>query len=52
VSEKLRATESLDRRSDELADDQIQRLLHDADRLAFGVCPPGFVLAHSQSARQ
>jgi hypothetical protein len=44
VSDKSCARETLGHRSDELADDHIQRLLRNADRLAFGVRPRGFVL--------
>jgi hypothetical protein len=44
VSDESRAQEPPDSRSGELTDDQIQRLLRNADRLAFGVRPAGFVL--------
>jgi hypothetical protein len=44
VSDESGAGETPDSRSEELADDHIQRLLRNADRLAFGVRPAGFVL--------
>jgi hypothetical protein len=44
VSDELRAKETPDSRSEELTDDYIQRLLRNADRLAFGIRPAGFVL--------
>ena len=42
--DELRARETPDSRSEELTDDHIQRLLRNADRLAFGIRPAGFVL--------
>ena len=44
MSDESRAEEAPDSRSEELTDDHIQRLLRNADRLAFGVRPVGFVL--------
>jgi hypothetical protein len=44
VSDESRAEETPDSRSEELTDDHIQRLRRNADRLAFGVRPAGFVL--------
>ncbi len=44
VSDESRAEEAPDSRSEELTDDHIQRLLRNADRLAFGIRPAGFVL--------
>jgi branched-subunit amino acid aminotransferase/4-amino-4-deoxychorismate lyase len=44
VSDESRAQETPDSRSEELTDDHIQRLLRNADRLAFGIRPAGFVL--------
>jgi hypothetical protein len=44
VSDESRAEEAPDSRSEELTDDHIQRLLRNADRLAFGIRPTGFVL--------
>jgi hypothetical protein len=44
VPDKSRATEGPDGRADELTDDDIHRLLRNADRLAFGIRPVGFVL--------
>ncbi len=44
MSEESRAKETPDSRSEELTDDHIQRLLRNADRLAFGIRPAGFVL--------
>jgi branched-subunit amino acid aminotransferase/4-amino-4-deoxychorismate lyase len=44
VLDELRARETPDSRSEELTDDHIQRLLRNADRLAFGIRPAGFVL--------
>ena len=44
MSDESRAEEAPDSRSEELTDDQIQRLLRNADRLAFGIRPAGFVL--------
>jgi len=41
VSDELRTPDS---RSEELTDEHIQRLLRNADRLAFGIRPAGFVL--------
>jgi hypothetical protein len=44
VSDESRAHEMPDSRSEELTGDHIQRLLRNADRLAFGIRPAGFVL--------
>jgi len=44
VSDESRAEETPDCRSEELTDDHIRRLLRNADRLAFGIRPAGFVL--------
>ena len=44
MSDESRAEETPDSRSEELTDDHIQRLLRNADRLAFGIRPAGFVL--------
>ena len=44
MSDESRAEEAPDSRSEELTDDHIQRLLRNADRLAFGIRPAGFVL--------
>jgi hypothetical protein len=44
VSDESRAEETPDSQSEELTDDHIQRLLRNADRLAFGIRPAGFVL--------
>ena len=44
MSDESRAKETPDSRSEELTDDHIQRLLRNADRLAFGIRPAGFVL--------
>jgi branched-subunit amino acid aminotransferase/4-amino-4-deoxychorismate lyase len=44
VSDESRAKETPDGRSEELTADHIQRLLRNADRLAFGIRPAGFVL--------
>jgi branched-subunit amino acid aminotransferase/4-amino-4-deoxychorismate lyase len=44
VSDESRAKETPDSRSEQLTDDHIQRLLRNADRLAFGIRPTGFVL--------
>lgn len=44
MSDESRAQETPDSRSEEMTDDHIQRLLRNADRLAFGVRPAGFVL--------
>jgi branched-subunit amino acid aminotransferase/4-amino-4-deoxychorismate lyase len=44
VSDESRAKETPGSRSEELTDDHIQRLLRNADRLAFGIRPAGFVL--------
>jgi len=44
MSDESRAEEAPDSRSEELTDDHIQRLLRNADRLAFGIRPTGFVL--------
>src|SRR5438128_6381385 len=44
VSDESLAKETPDSRSEEMTDDHIQRLLRNADRLAFGIRPAGFVL--------
>ena len=44
MSDESRAEETPDSQSEELTDDHIQRLLRNADRLAFGIRPAGFVL--------
>jgi hypothetical protein len=44
VSDESHAKETPDSRSEELTADHIQRLLRNADRLAFGIRPAGFVL--------
>ncbi len=44
MSHESRAKETPDSRSEELTDNHIQRLLRNADRLAFGIRPAGFVL--------
>jgi branched-subunit amino acid aminotransferase/4-amino-4-deoxychorismate lyase len=44
VSDESRAQETPDSPAQELTDDHIQRLLRNADRLAFGIRPAGFVL--------
>ena len=44
MSDESRATEASDGHSEELTDDHIQSLLRNADRLAFGIRPAGFVL--------
>ena len=44
MSDESRAEETPDSRSEELTDDHIQRLLRNADRLAFGIRPADFVL--------
>jgi hypothetical protein len=44
VSDESRAEETPGSQSEELTDDHIQRLLRNADRLAFGIRPAGFVL--------
>jgi hypothetical protein len=44
VSDESRATEVPDSGSEQLTDDDIHRLLRNADRLAFGIRPVGFVL--------
>jgi branched-subunit amino acid aminotransferase/4-amino-4-deoxychorismate lyase len=44
VSDESRAKETPHGRSEELTDEHIQRLLRNADRLAFGIRPAGFVL--------
>jgi branched-subunit amino acid aminotransferase/4-amino-4-deoxychorismate lyase len=44
VSDELRAKETTESPSEEMTDDHIQRLLRNADRLAFGIRPAGFVL--------
>ena len=49
MSDESRAKEAPDSRSEELTDDHIQRLLRNADRLAFGIRPAGFVLIQSHA---
>ncbi len=44
MSDESHAKETPDSRSEELTADHIQRLLRNADRLAFGIRPAGFVL--------
>jgi hypothetical protein len=44
VSDESRAIETPDSRSEQLTDEDIHRLLRNADRLAFGIRPVGFVL--------
>jgi hypothetical protein len=44
VSDESRDKETPDSRSEEMTDNHIQRLLRNADRLAFGIRPAGFVL--------
>jgi hypothetical protein len=44
VSDEPHAQETPDSRAEEFSDEHIQRLLRNADRLAFGIRPAGFVL--------
>jgi len=44
VSDESRAKETPGSRPEQMTDDHIQRLLRNADRLAFGIRPAGFVL--------